>query len=95
MATANAISFELKNRIPYYKMFPKLSHREIEVLLFSALGFTYSEIAIKLHISARTVGRHLSNATEKYNLNRPSELKSMFFFKLVDALAAAMFGNQD
>ena len=39
----------------------KLSDREIEVLKLVAAGLENAEIALKLHISPKTVKNHLSN----------------------------------
>jgi DNA-binding NarL/FixJ family response regulator len=87
MAAAHNISSELKNRIPYYKMFPKLSPREVEVLVLYCSGVLRHEIALELHISVSTVDDHLSNAMRKYELERYSELRQLFNLKFINALA--------
>ncbi|HGJ5865792.1 response regulator transcription factor [Arsenophonus nasoniae] len=87
MAAAYGISSELKNRIPYYKLFPKLSRREIEVLVLYCSGMLRHEIALELHISISTVETHLSNAMHKYELERYSELRHLFYLKFINALA--------
>ena len=45
-----------------------LTEREIEVLKLIAQGFSNQEIAEKLSVSARTVGKHVSNILEKLHL---------------------------
>lgn len=87
MAAAYGISSELKNRIPYYKLFPKLSRREVEVIVLYCSGVLRHEIALELHISIATVDSHLSNAMHKYELERYSELRQLFHLKFINALA--------
>ena len=45
-----------------------LTQREIEVLKLIAQGFSNQEIAEKLAVSSRTVGKHASNILEKLHL---------------------------
>lgn len=45
-----------------------LTDREMETLRFVAQGLTNQEIAQKLYISERTVGKHVSNILEKLHL---------------------------
>lgn len=87
MAAAYGISSELKNRLPYYKLFTKLSRREIEVLVLYCSGMLRHEIALELHISISTVEAHLSNAMHKYELERYSELRLLFHMKFINVLA--------
>jgi two-component system, NarL family, response regulator NreC len=53
---------------------PALSERELEVLRLIALGYTNSEIAKQLHISARTVETHRANLQSKLGLTGRPEL---------------------
>lgn len=87
MANRHSLSSELKNRIPYYKLFPKLSCREVEVLVLYCSGVLRHEIALELHITVGTVDNHLSNAMHKYELERYSELRQLFHMKFINALA--------
>lgn len=45
-----------------------LTVREVEVLKLVAQGYSNQEIANKLHVSDRTVGKHVSNILEKLHL---------------------------
>ena len=45
-----------------------LTGREIAVLKLVAQGYSNQEIAQRLHISERTVGKHISNILEKLHL---------------------------
>ena len=49
-----------------------LSERELEVLRLVASGMTNREIADKLHISEKTVARHISNIFNKLDLSSRS-----------------------
>lgn len=51
-----------------------LSNREIEVLKYIALGYTYQEIADELYVSIKTVESYKSRISEKLNMRRRSEL---------------------
>jgi two-component system response regulator NreC len=53
---------------------PSLSERELEVLRLIALGYTNSEIAKQLFISARTVESHRANLQTKLGLTGRPEL---------------------
>jgi len=53
---------------------PALSERELEVLRLIALGYTNSEIAKQLYISARTVETHRANLQSKLGLTGRPEL---------------------
>jgi two-component system response regulator NreC len=53
---------------------PALSERELEVLRLIALGYTNSEIAKQLFISARTVESHRANLQTKLGLTGRPEL---------------------
>jgi two-component system response regulator NreC len=52
----------------------KLSSREREVLQLLAEGYSYKEIAERLHISGKTVGVHRVNLMEKLGLVNSTEL---------------------
>ena len=45
-----------------------MTERELETLRLVALGLTNQEIAEKLSISERTVGKHVSNILDKLHL---------------------------
>jgi len=53
---------------------PALSERELEVLRLIALGYTNSEIAKQLYVSARTVESHRANLQAKLGLTGRPEL---------------------
>lgn len=74
--------FEVNN--DYLDLMPKLSRREVQILAMSCSGLSRADIAIKLNISVRTVDAHLTNATQKYELDTCSQLKSLFFFKFIN-----------
>ena len=42
-----------------------LTHRECDVLLLLAEGFSYAQIALRLGISVHTVGTHIKNCYRK------------------------------
>ncbi|ASV34562.1 helix-turn-helix transcriptional regulator (plasmid) [Candidatus Williamhamiltonella defendens] len=72
--------FYVNNLPAYYKLFPKLSRREIEVLSMSCAGLDRNEIAIELNISVHTVNNHFNNAVTKYELKNLGKLKALFYF---------------
>ncbi|MEK6221119.1 MAG: response regulator transcription factor [Chloroflexota bacterium] len=51
-----------------------LTKRENEVLTYLAEGDTNNQIAVLLHISPKTVGRHRENIMEKLNMHSRTEL---------------------
>ena len=52
----------------------QLSPREQEVLLLIARGYTYKEIAGRLHLSVKTVETHVSSVLRKLQLSNRNEL---------------------
>ena len=52
----------------------QLTGREQEVLLLIARGYTYKEIAGKLHLSVKTVETHVSSVLRKLQLSNRNEL---------------------
>lgn len=94
MAAAYGISSELKNRIPYYKLFPKLSRREVEVLVLYCSGSSTHEIALELNISVSTVKCHLISAMHKYERDSFSELRCLFYLKFINALANFIWSSE-
>ena len=48
-----------------------LTKRQMEVLKYTAYGYTIKEIAYILNISHKTVEKHLTNTKLKLNLYRP------------------------
>jgi DNA-binding NarL/FixJ family response regulator len=53
---------------------PMLTHRESEIFDLYAEGFSSSQIAKQLCISARTVETHRFNLMQKLDLHSPNEL---------------------
>jgi DNA-binding NarL/FixJ family response regulator len=51
-----------------------LTAREQEVLLLIARGYTYKEIAAKLHLSVKTIETHVSSVLRKLQLTNRNEL---------------------
>jgi DNA-binding NarL/FixJ family response regulator len=51
-----------------------LTAREHEVLLLIARGYTYKEIAARLHLSVKTIETHVSNVLRKLQLTNRNEL---------------------
>ncbi len=52
----------------------QLSPREQEVLLLIARGYTYKEIAGRLHLSVKTIETHVSSVLRKLQLSNRNEL---------------------
>ncbi|MBX5442707.1 MAG: response regulator transcription factor [Solirubrobacteraceae bacterium] len=52
----------------------QLTAREQDVLLLIARGYTYKEIAARLHLSVKTVETHVSNVLRKLQLTNRHEL---------------------
>jgi DNA-binding NarL/FixJ family response regulator len=52
----------------------QLTSREQDVLLLIARGYTYKEIAGRLHLSVKTVETHVSNVLRKLQLSNRHEL---------------------
>jgi DNA-binding NarL/FixJ family response regulator len=52
----------------------QLTAREQEVLLLIARGYTYKEIAARLHLSVKTVETHVSSVLRKLQLTNRNEL---------------------
>jgi DNA-binding NarL/FixJ family response regulator len=51
-----------------------LTAREHEALLLIARGYTYKEIATRLHLSVKTIETHVSNVLRKLQLTNRNEL---------------------
>lgn len=52
----------------------QLTSREQEVLLLIARGYTYKEIAARLHLSVKTIETHVSSVLRKLQLSNRNEL---------------------
>jgi DNA-binding NarL/FixJ family response regulator len=52
----------------------RLTPREQEVLLLLARGYTYKEIAARLHLSVKTIETHVSSVLRKLQLSNRNEL---------------------
>ncbi len=52
----------------------QLTPREQDVLLLLARGYTYKEIATRLHLSVKTIETHVSNVLRKLQLSNRNEL---------------------
>ncbi len=52
----------------------QLTVREREVLRHIARGFTYKEVAVRLHLSVKTVETHVSSVLRKLQLSNRHEL---------------------
>ena len=52
----------------------QLTAREREVLRHIARGFTYKEVALRLHLSVKTVETHVSSVLRKLQLSNRHEL---------------------
>jgi DNA-binding NarL/FixJ family response regulator len=52
----------------------RLTPREQDVLLLLARGYTYKEIAARLHLSVKTIETHVSNVLRKLQLSNRNEL---------------------
>ncbi|HTE62526.1 MAG TPA: response regulator transcription factor [Solirubrobacteraceae bacterium] len=52
----------------------RLTPRERDVLLLLARGYTYKEIAARLHLSVKTIETHVSNVLRKLQLSNRNEL---------------------
>jgi DNA-binding NarL/FixJ family response regulator len=52
----------------------QLTPREQDVLLLLARGYTYKEIASRLHLSVKTIETHVSNVLRKLQLSNRHEL---------------------
>ena len=79
-----AVMFEYANR-PSIKPPSRLTPRETEILKWSAMGKTASDIAIILNISERTIGFHISSCFKKLGVNN----------KIGAVLAASKMGCLD
>ncbi|QBY46473.1 helix-turn-helix transcriptional regulator (plasmid) [Arsenophonus nasoniae] len=84
--------FYINNLPAYYRLFPKLSKREIEILSMSCAGLDRNEIAIELNISVHTVNNHFNNAVTKYELKSLCKLKALFYFVINESRANSADG---
>ncbi len=73
-AAATAVVDELMHKSEEARMLTPLSEREIEVLRWTALGFTSREIGDKLALSPKTVETYRQRGMEKLNLEHKSDL---------------------
>jgi DNA-binding NarL/FixJ family response regulator len=60
--------------VPIDPELDQLTAREREVLRFIGAGYTYKEVARRLHISARTVETHMGSVLRKLQLSNRHEL---------------------
>jgi DNA-binding NarL/FixJ family response regulator len=63
---------QVPRQVPRPGTLDRLSTRELEILRHAARGLDNDEIAAALHLSTRTVERHLSNAYAKLDLHGKS-----------------------
>lgn len=56
-----------------------LTHREEEVMKFTAWGASAKEVADYLHISTVTVQNHIHNIKDKLKLQKATEIAAWFF----------------
>jgi DNA-binding NarL/FixJ family response regulator len=70
----------------YIELLPKLSTREIQILVMTCSGFSRTDIAIELNVSLNTVNSHFKNALKKYDLNTYTQLQSLFLFNFLKKL---------
>jgi DNA-binding NarL/FixJ family response regulator len=52
----------------------RLTQREKEVLRLVARGYTYKEVAARIHVSVKTVETHVSSVLRKLQLSNRHEL---------------------
>lgn len=57
---------------------PALTDREKEVLELVGHGFSRKEIAGILHLSVKTVDKHISNIKEKYHISKSTEMIGVY-----------------
>lgn len=70
----------------YIELLPKLSTREIQILVMTCSGFSRTDIALELNVSLNTVNSHFKNALKKYDLNTYTQLQSLFLFNFLKKL---------
>lgn len=70
----------------YLDLLPKLSPRELQILVMTCSGFTRTEIAIELNVSLDTINSHVKNALKKYDLNTYNHLQAIFLFNFLSKL---------
>lgn len=58
-------------------LWDSLTQREQEVVALICLGFTYRQIAARLHISPQTVKTHTSHALHKFEVGTSLELRQL------------------
>ncbi|MEN3262748.1 LuxR C-terminal-related transcriptional regulator [Sodalis endosymbiont of Spalangia cameroni] len=68
--------------LPYHKVFPELSDKELHVVVLYCSGLKNDLIASVLSINVKTVGAHLYNCQLLYGLNSFSELRAMFMIRI-------------
>ncbi len=74
LARVDALAAELSTRRRTTNTYPaRLTEREVEVLGLLARGLSNKEIGVLLHLSPRTVGRHVSKAYRKVGVHRRAE----------------------
>jgi DNA-binding CsgD family transcriptional regulator len=61
-----------------------LSSREVEILFYWAIGFSYRDIASSIGVSEHTVRSHLKNIYSKVGINSRSSLFILLFNKLLE-----------
>jgi two-component system response regulator NreC len=71
---ATAVVDELLNEHREVKLLERLSKREIEVLRWTAMGFTSREVGQRLSLSPKTVETYRQRAMEKLDLNNRSDV---------------------
>ncbi|HGJ5890488.1 MAG TPA: helix-turn-helix transcriptional regulator [Arsenophonus apicola] len=80
---SNNEQYEVTNDL---ELMPKLSKRELQILVMTCSGFTRTDIALALNVSLDTINSHFKNALRKYDLNTYNQLQAMFLFNFLKKL---------
>ncbi|ELV7517086.1 hypothetical protein QMU85_002083 [Photobacterium damselae] len=68
------------------KIFPELTVKQFEVLLHYALGKSAKDIQISLGCSRTAIEKHLTEIRYKFNCQNSSELRVIFFMRIITNL---------
>ena len=70
----------------HQNIFPDLTEKQLIVLVHYSLGKSAKVIEDELNCSRTTVEKHLSEIRTKFNCNKSSEIRTIYFMRIITKL---------